>query len=457
MTATVTAQANKVRPALVLLLLVQFVLVLNDTVVYVALPPMTRALNLSTTQVTWVMNAYMLGLGGFLLVGGYLADRFERRGALAVALLAFAAASAVCALATSPAVLIAGRAGQGLAGALAAPAAMALVADLYPPGPERYKAIGLFGGIGGVAGATGSLIGGGLVNIGWQYVFAVSLPLILLAVAGLRLLPTGRPSAARAPAPVATAALGVTGICLLLLAAARLAEHAPTTVTVAMTVGGMLATAGLVVRQRASKAPLIPPALLTARPVVVANLVNACTGFILFGGFLVLTLYLQDVAAMPPMLAAAWLLPISLALFAGSQAGIRAIPQLGPRRVMLSAALLQSLAATAWVLAPADAPWATGAILLLPGIIWGAGLGLGIVAGFGAATHDVPGPLQGAASGLVNTALQVGGALGVTATGLIALTGGPPTTATIKGALVAAGLVAAASAALSTRLPAGRP
>lgn len=439
-----------VRSAFAVLLLVQFVLVVNDTVVYVALPPMARALQLSATQVAWVMNAFMIGLGGFLLVGGHIADRLGRRRALTVALVGFAAASAVCALTSTPAVLLVGRAGQGIAGALATPAAMALITDLFPPGPERYRAIGLFAGMGGVAGATGALIGGALTSIGWPAVFAVNVPAIALILLGVRLLPDTRYPGPRPRIDVAVTA--IVGICLLLLTVTRAASHAPAAPTAAVALAALGALTVFVVMQHRAAAPLIPRALAGSRAVRMGNLANACTGFAMFGGFLALTMYLQDVERMRPLHAAAWMLPVSLALFAGSRLALHRIARHGTPPVMLAAATAQIIGLLAWVtgfLHPTPAHLG----YLLPGVIWGAGLGAGLVTGFGASTHTVATGAQGVAAALVNTALQLGGALGVTTVGLLTLAGGTPTVGTVTNALLTCVVAALVAAAASTRLP----
>src|SRR5215207_366409 len=151
-----------------LLAVIQFLVVLDASIVYIALPSIQTELGFSQYGLAWVMDAYMLTFGGFMLIGGRAADVLGRRRVLVVGLVVFAAASLACGIAAHSWQLVAARAAQGLGAAIVSPAAMALVTDIFDEGPDRYKAMGMFGGIGGLAGATGVLIGGVLAAIAWQ-------------------------------------------------------------------------------------------------------------------------------------------------------------------------------------------------------------------------------------------------------------------------------------------------
>jgi MFS family permease len=427
---------------------VQFLVVVDTTVVYVALPSIAHELAFNHGDLAWVMDAYMLGLGGFLLVGGRIADAVGRRRLLTIGLVAFGVASAACAAAATPWMLIGGRALQGVSAAMITPAAMALISDLFPEGPARYKAYGIFGGIGGIAGASGALVGGVLTSFAWQWVFLVNLPVVVLVLtAGIRLLPAvGHPSLGRADIVGATCVTG--SLTLILFAAVQLGVgHVTLGPLVALVVGTALMIV-FVVRQMRVRDPLVPPVLYHNRPIAVGNVVNGCVGFLMFGGFYMITLYLQNGRGLSAMGAALFMLPVSLLIFAGSQAGIRLLASSTPARLLRLGLVVQFAALGSWALvlpAPESPTWG----YFLPGGIWALGLGMSIVAVFVLCTSGVAGPLQGVASGLVNTTLQLGGAIGVAVLGIVAglSTGGGLTGYHFS--LVAAAIVALIGALLA--------
>jgi len=204
-----------------LLAVAQFMVVLDAGIVYVALPSIQRDLGFSQAGLAWVMDAYMLAFGGFMLLGGRAADLLGRRRVLVVGLVLFAVASLACGISTGAWQLIASRAGQGLGAAMVSPVAMALITDIFPEGPDRYKAFGLFGGVGGLAGASGVLFGGVLTAIAWQLAFLINVPIILgVLLVGLRMLPR-RPPTATGGVDLLGALIGTGGLCLLLYAILR--------------------------------------------------------------------------------------------------------------------------------------------------------------------------------------------------------------------------------------------
>ncbi|HEX6352823.1 MFS transporter [Actinophytocola sp.] len=391
----------------------QFMVVLDASIVYVALPSIQRDLHFSQADLSWVMNAYILAFGGVMMLGGRMADLLGRRRVLLAGLVWFGLASLACALAATPWQIVAARAAQGLGAAFVAPSALALVTDTFPEGPTRFKALGIFGSIGGFAGAAGTLIGGLLTTISWQWAFLVNIPIVLaILVIGPRLLPSARPAATGGIDLVGIAS-SVGGLCLLLLGILRGGVQGWGSTPVLLEFAGALVLlAAFVFRQAKARAPLVPRALVATRGVMIGNGANVMAGALLFGVYLVLTLFLQTVRGYTPLQAALWTLPISVSLFLGSNLVPRLFGRLSPRGALGMALGLQAVGLVWWALSLAS----EGLLLtsfLLPAMVWGFGCGGALVAAFVVCTSGVRGQEMGAASGLVSTTLQVGGALGV--------------------------------------------
>ncbi|OLF09579.1 MFS transporter [Actinophytocola xanthii] len=394
-----------------LLAATQFMVVLDAGIVYVALPSIQRQMDFSPAGLAWVMDAYMLAFGGFMLLGGRAADLLGRRRVFLVGLVVFAAASLACGLSTQAWQLVGARAAQGLGAAIVSPAAMALIIELFE-GEDRHKALGVFGGIGGLAGATGVLFGGLLTSVGWQWTFLVNVPVILVVlVRSLRVLPsTGH--RAEGGLDLVGALTSTGGLCLALYGILRLGGDGWGTGAAAALAGSAALLLAFLARQLLATAPLIPRTLFRVRAVVLGNLANTAVGGLMFGVFFLVTLYLQSVRGYSPLVAALATVPISLALFAGSQLAIRAFGRIRPVAALAGGLLVQAFALADWALVLAP----RGNLLtsfVLPGMVWGAGLGASVVAAFVVCTSGLHGPVQGAASGMVSTTLQVGGAVGL--------------------------------------------
>ncbi|MFF3330833.1 MFS transporter [Streptomyces sp. NPDC002888] len=403
-----------------LLVVAQFMVVLDTSVVYVALPSIQSDLGFSAAGLAWVMDAYMLAFGGLMLLGGRAADLLGRRQVLIAGLLLFAVASLACGLSLDAWQLVAARSAQGLGAAVVSPAAMALVTDIFEEGPDRFKALGIFGGIGGLAGATGVMLGGLLTAVAWQLAFLINVPIVLaLLIVGRRMLPAGAPTA-QGGVDVPGALVGTGGLCALVYAVVHGGS-------VGWTSGGTLMAfafsavllAVFVVRQLKAAAPLVPRLLFRARNVVLGNAANAATGALMFGIFFLITLYLQQVRDYSPVQAAVRTVPISVAIFAGSQITFRLFGRIGPVSALAGAGGVQA-AALAWWAAAHDAQGGILVTFVLPGTLWGLGMGGAIVAAYVVCTSGLHGAVQGAASGLVNTTLQIGGAVGVAVLGTVA-------------------------------------
>ncbi len=391
----------------------QFLLVLDVSVVLVALPSIQDSVGFSQTGLAWVLNAYGLTFGGFLLLGGRAADVFGHRRVLLVGLGALTVTSVLCAISTEPWQLVAARAGQGLSAAVACPAAMALVLGLFTTETDRTKGLSIFASVGAVSGVLGTAFGGPLTSIGWQWVFLFNAPVaVVLLVATLRLVPS--PAAPTATGMDLTGALTATaGMCALIWAvlnadgAGWLAGSTLTGFALAVVLLALFAY-----RQNRAAAPLIPRDLFRLRTVVFGNLANLVVGALMFGIFMVLTLHLQQDRDMAPVRASLTTLPICVALFLGSQTLPRALRRVIPPVALAGTLALLGVGLLWWSLA-LDADGNVVTSFVLPGMVWSFGAGAGIVAGYVTCTAGVEGPAAGAASGLVNTTLQVGGAFGV--------------------------------------------
>jgi MFS family permease len=393
----------------------QLLVDIDDTVLSVALPTVARDLTLPESSLPWVVNAYVLVFGGLLLVGGRLADRFGSRAVLLAGVGVFAAASLGGGLATGQHGLVAARAGQGMAAALLAPAAMNLLVMTFRDPAQRARALGLWGAVTG-CGAVVGLVVGGLVTqtVGWRWLFAGNAVLAVVVGLGVRaLLPTGAgdPTVRIELLPAASATLGlVAGLHTLDVATQDGAGG-----SLAWAAASILLLAVAVTVQLRGRAPLVPHALLRDRAVVVSDVAALLVGAALLGTFFFLSLHLQQMLGWSPLTTAFGYLPLVGALVVAAGVGSSLVPRTGARPVLAAGLVLcgAGLALLAHLGLGGDGQYRA----FLPGLlVAGLGLGLAMVAlTVGAIPgHEQGGPAEGgAASGLYNTALQVGGALGV--------------------------------------------
>lgn len=428
-------------PALVALATAQFVVVLSTSVVNVALPAVSGGLGLSSGALSWVVNAYVLAFGALLLPGGRCADLFGRRRMFAAGTTVFALASLAAGLAPNAAALIAARAAQGAGAALLAPAALALVLLIFPPGPgpqagaglTRGAALGVWGAVSGAGGAAGVILGGVLTEwYGWRAVFLVVVPIAVASLgATLLLVPADRPTGGRLDVVGAiTSTAGLTALVYALTAKQPLAAAAGLTLLV------LFAD-----RQRRTGIPLVPPRLLRTGRVAAANLAMTLLGAVWVGLFYFLPLYQQQVLGYSALAAGLTQLPLALTVVAASTLA----PRL-PGRATLGAALTALTLGLGWLaLARTDGTFAVD--LLGPSVLVGAGLGVAFVRLTTLATDGVPAADSGLAGGLVNTTRQIGGALGLALLTALAPTPGDYRTAFATTAVIA---VLTTAAALTT-------
>ncbi|MCD0452108.1 MFS transporter [Actinocorallia sp. API 0066] len=391
----------------------QYLMTLDTSIVFVALPSIQTDLHFTQTGLAWVTNAFILAFGGFLMLGGRAADIFGRRRTLTIGLVLMGVASLAGGLATEPWHIITARAVQGLGSALVLPATMALVLDIFEPGPERHKALAILGGLGGLAGATGTVFGGLLTSIAWQAAFLVYVPIIVLVlVFGMRIVPAGT-TTATGGIDVWGALTSTGGLTLLLYSILEGSNKGWTSgATPGAFAAAVVLLAAFVVRQRQAATPLIPPRLLRMRNVVFGNLVNLVLGALLLGVFFVLTLHLQGERGYSPVVAALLTAPIGLAMFAGASVVVRLLARVTPATALIIAFTIQAVGLVWWV-GVLDVHANIVLSFVLPGVLYTFGVGLAIVPSVIVCTTGVEGYMIGAASGLNNTTLQMGGAIGV--------------------------------------------
>ncbi|RIX60336.1 DHA2 family efflux MFS transporter permease subunit [Paenibacillus nanensis] len=408
--------------ALVVLALAQFLVVLDASIVNIALPTLGTELQMNTTALSWVITAYVLPFGGLLLLGGRLADRYGHRNIFIAGVAGFVITSAAAGLAASGTWLLAARAIQGVSAALLAPAALALVTKLFTEPQDRAKALGIWGAVAGIGSAAGVLLGGVLTSsFGWPAVFFVNVPVGLLVIAAIPAL-VGKDSPGESKPIDLPGAITVTGGIVALVAALSEAEHGGWTspVVLSLTVAAIVLLAAFVMIEKRSKDPLVPFSIFRNKSVLGGNLALLLIGGAVTGLFFALSVYMQQVLHYNAMTAGLTQLPLAgaLVVIAGIVPGF--IKSIGTRWTLAVSLGLFAIGLIWLSMAPSDAAFV--ADLLGPTIVIGVGLGGAFVAGTELAVHGVDDRDAGLASGLVNTSQQVGGAVGIAILATLAAT-----------------------------------
>jgi EmrB/QacA subfamily drug resistance transporter len=407
--------------ALVLLAAAQFVVVLDASIVNVALPSIGESLNFSQDDLSWVINAYTLTFGGFLLLGGRMADLIGRRRMFMAGLILFAGASLAGGLAQSDIWLIAARAVQGLGAALLSPAALSLVTTLFAEGAERNKAMGVWGAVAGSGGAAGVLLGGMLTEwAGWEWVLYVNVPIgIVAALLSPRLLPESRADGAR-HFDIAGAITVTAGLSLLvysLVDANQAGWGSTQTITlIAVAVALLL---GFVAIERRTRAPLVPlPGIFRHRSITGINVTALLIAMALFSMFFFISLYMQQVLGYDALEAGLAYLPLAVGIIVSAGVASNLVTRYGVRPVLITGLLLTAVGLL-WFSQISVGGSYVGDILF-PSLISAFGLGFAFVPMTIAAVAGVEAHEAGLASGLINTSQQVGGALGLAVLAAIA-------------------------------------
>jgi EmrB/QacA subfamily drug resistance transporter len=411
--------------ALFVLCFGDLMIVLDSTIVNVALPSIREDLQFSQTALVWVVNAYLLTFGGFLLLGGRLGDFFGYRRMFLAGVVFFTVASLGCGLAGSQSMLIGARAIQGLGGAVVSAVALSLIMNLFTEPAERAKAMGVFGFVMAGGGSVGVLLGGVLTDIlNWHWIFLVNLP-IGVAVYALCLAVIPRDGAPAETGRIDVAgAVTVTASLMLAVYAVVNGEEAGWRSWQTL---GLLAIAGLLLAvffavEARVATPLMPLGLLRLRNVVIANLVGVFWAAAMFAWFFISALYLQLVLRYSPLEVGLAFLPANLIMAAFSLGlSARLVMRFGIRLPLAAGLSLAALGLALFALAPVDGRFV---LHVLPGmLLLGIGAGMAFNPVLLAAMGDVPPNESGLASGVVNTSFMMGGALGLACLASLATAG----------------------------------
>ena len=391
-----------------------FMTILDVAIVNVALPSIEKDLNVSETTVQWVLIAYAITFGGFLLLGGRMADLLGRRRIFLAGLVLFTLASLTCGLASSAGVLIASRAVQGLGAAIISPAALSIVTTTFHEGAERNKALGIWGALGGSGAAAGVLFGGIITKyLGWQWIFYVNVPVGAI-VFGLALpfVPESRADLGHRRFDAAGAITVTGGLALLVYAISKAPDVGwGSARTILLLIASVAILAVFVVIERRSSAPLMPFRIFRIRSLLAANIVGFLLGAVIFANFLVLTLYVQQVLGWSALKTGVTFLATAgtTVIWAGVAQALTT--RFGPRPVIVVGLLVLALSMGWYTQIPVDGHFWPD--LLPPYLIFALGLAFSFVPVTIAALARVAPEDAGLASGLINTNQQIGGAIGV--------------------------------------------
>lgn len=399
--------------ALALLALAQFVVVLDASIVNVALPSIGRDLEFSQSDLSWVVNGYTLFFGGFLLLGGRMADLIGRRRLFIAGLVLFALASLAGGFATSPGMLIAARAVQGLGAALLSPAALSLVTVMFSEGAERNKAMGVWGAVAGSGGAAGVLLGGVLTEYaGWEWVLFVNVPIgVAAALLAPRLLPESRNAGAR-HFDIAGAVSITAGLSLLVYTLVDANDAGwLSTQTLALGAVALALVAAFTAIELRSRAPLVPFGIFRKRTISGTNVVALLVAMALFSMFFFVSLYMQLVLGYDALEAGLAYLPLAAGIIVSAGIASGLVTKFGFKPI-LTAGLVLTAIGLVWF-AQVEVGGSYVGDILFPSLIAAVGLGFAFVPMTIAAVSGVEPHQAGLASGLINTSQQVGGALGL--------------------------------------------
>jgi EmrB/QacA subfamily drug resistance transporter len=412
----VNPRDHGVNPWLVLVLvcLAQFMVILDATIVNVALPSIQADLDMSESGLQWVVNAYALLFGGFLLLGGRAGDLIGRKRVFLAGLVLFTAASLLCALSTGETMLILARGLQGLGAALVSPAALSIVTTTFREGTERTKALGVWASIAVGGGAVGLVLGGLLVEtLSWPWIFFVNVPVGIAAfVVSLRYVPESKDEHMHKSFDLAGAVTVTGGLIALVYAIVRSAESGwGSGEVLGILVLSAVLLVGFVLIERRSAEPLVRLSIFSVKTVRGANAAMFVVAAGLFAMFFFNTLYVQRVLGFSPLEAGFAFVPFTAGIIIGAGLSQKLVPALGAREVPLIGSAIGSVGLLTFLRLGTDSSYVTD---LLPGILLtSVGMGLVFVPITLIATSGVPYDDAGLASGLFNTAQQIGGALGL--------------------------------------------
>lgn len=393
----------------------QFMVVLDLSIVVVALPAMQRDLHFSTSTLQWVVNAYALAFAGFLLLGGRAGDLFGRRRMFLIGLMVFSGASLVCALAQNQSMLIAARTLQGLGGAVLSPATLTILTTEFTEPKARSRALGIWSAMAAAGGASGALLGGVLTDLlSWRWIFLINVPIGIVTIIGARIVL--RESKRRSGSTTLdlpgtfTITAGLTAFVYAIVGTSTHPWASVWTIVPLVVAVGLIA-AFVFIETKVASAPLVPFRIFRSRSLSVANISMLFLGAAMFPMWLFLSLYLQDILGYSPLRTGIGFLPQTLAIVVGAQIASRAVPRVGPKPPLVIGTLLSG-AGLLWLsqIAPGQSYWtvAFGSSTLST-----LGMGLAFTPLAFAATAGVRPQEAGLASGILNTSRQMGGSLGL--------------------------------------------
>lgn len=408
---------------LITICLAQFMVILDVSIVNVALPSIHDGLGFSETGLQWVVNAYTLTFAGFLLLGGRASDLLGRRRVFLVGIAVFGISSLICAIAQNQGMLLGARALQGIGAAVISPASLAIIASSFDEGHERNRALGAWSAMAGLGGTSGVLLGGFLTDVfDWPAIFLINAPIAAGVVfAGLRLIaPDGPRSAADRDYDAAGAITVTAGLTAVVFGIVRtdVLGWGALGVWVPIGVGIALLAVFVAIEARFARSPLMPMRILAMPSLRAANVVLLLVGAALFAMWFFLSLFLQQVLGHSPLETGLDFLPMTLSIVAASTLAPRFVDRFGTKVVLTTGTLFA--AAGLAILSDLDPNTGYVPVVLFGGIVAAIGLGTSMVPATIAAVQGVPRHETGLASGMVNTSRLVGGALGLAALTTIA-------------------------------------
>lgn len=398
--------------ALAVIVTCQLMIVLDGTIVNIALPSIQQQLGFSESDLAWVLNAYALAFGGLLLLGGRAGDIFGRRRMFIAGIVLFTAASLLGGFATTPAWLLISRAVQGIGAALAAPSALALVLSTFPGGPERTRALSIFSAVSAFGASLGLIAGGVLTSlVSWRWVMFVNVP-IGIAIVLLAPIFIGEPTRHAGKLDIPGALTGTLGTVSLVYGFIRVSEYgwSDSQAMLAFVAAVALLALFLFIEKRTAE-PIMPLRLFADRNRASAYLNMLLLPAAMFGVFFFLTQYVQEVLGYSPIVAGVSFLPITIVIFAASQAVPRLLPRFGPKPLLVTGGIMITLGMIWLTQLSATTQYTTG--LLGPMLLFGAGMGLSFTPLSIVILSGVESSDAGSASGLLQTMQQVGGSLGI--------------------------------------------
>ena len=407
--------------ALIILCAAQFMVVLDASIVNVALPSIQRALDFSQENLQWVVNAYVLLFGGFLLLGGRMADLLGRRRVFIAGLGLFSLASLVGGLSTTDTMLIAARGVQGLGAAILSASALSIITVTFAEGAERNKALGIWGAVAGSGGAAGVILGGVITqSLGWEWVLFVNTPIgIAAALLALAFVPESRREVTERRFDVAGAVSVTAGLIILVYAVVKATDVGWGSVqTIALLgVAAALLVAFTLIETR-TRQPLMDFRIFRTRAIGASNLIGLLTGAALFSMFFFVTLYMQNVLGYSPLKAGLSYLPLAVSIILAAGVASQLTTKLGVRPVLFGGLMLVAGGLVWFSQVSVGGSYVSD--ILFPSVLAGWGLGLAFVPQTIGSQAGVKPDEAGLASGLINTSQQIGGAVGLAALSTVA-------------------------------------